>query len=101
MTLEDYLDKVAQFTDNDFGKMVRSQFKDITGTSELGMLACPTAEELEELRRAVAIMTPDEKKNACNLSDEKIQSIALDAGVDVGNLAIFINGYCLQCKRVS
>ena len=30
-----------------------------------------------------------------------IQKIAADAGIDPGNLAIFINGYTLHCKRVS
>ena len=101
ITLEEYLEKIALFTDNDYGKMVRTQFADIKGSAELAMLASPTAEELEQLKKAVAIMTIDEKQNPCNLTDEQIQSIASDAGVDSGNLAIFINGYCLQRKRVS
>jgi hypothetical protein len=65
------------------------------------MLAAPTAEELEQLKRAVAIMTPSEKLNAANLTDEQIQKIACDAGIDPANFAIFINGYALHCKRVS
>jgi hypothetical protein len=81
--------------------MVRSQFKDIKGSSELAMLAAPSAEELEQLKRALAIMTPDEKQNADNLTDEQIQKIAIDAGIDPGIFAIFINGYALHCKRVS
>lgn len=101
MTIDQYLEKVAKFAGQQFGQMVRDQFKDIQGTSELGMLACPSERELSELKKAVAIMTKDEKQNACNLSDEQIQRIALDAGVDAGNLAIFINGYVLHCKRVS
>jgi signal recognition particle GTPase len=63
------------------------------------MLASPTVEEVEQLRRAVAIMTPDEKRNAAGLSDEQIRRIAVDAQVDPANLAIFINGYALKCKR--
>ena len=101
ITLEEYLEKIALFTDNDYGKMVRTQFADIKGSAELAMLASPTAEELEQLKKAVAIMTIDEKQNPCNLTDEQIQRIASDAGVDPGNLAIFINGYCLQRNRVS
>jgi len=81
--------------------MIRSRFKDIKGSSELAMLAAPNAEELEQLKRAVAIMTPDEKENAGSLTDEQIQRIAADARIDPANLAIFINGYALQCKRVS
>jgi len=63
------------------------------------MLASPTVEEVEQLRRAVAIMTLDEKRNAAGLSDEQIRRIAVDARVDPANLAIFINGYALKCKR--
>ena len=81
--------------------MIRSRFKDIKGSSELAMLAAPNAKELEQLKRAVAIMTPDEKENAGSLTDEQIQRIAADARIDPANLAIFINGYALQCKRVS
>jgi signal recognition particle GTPase len=80
--------------------MIRSQFKDIEGGSELAMLAAPSIEELEQLKRAVTTMTRAEKQNACNLSDEQVQHIASDAGVDPANLAIFINGYILHCKRV-
>ena len=81
--------------------MVRNQFKDLSGNSELGLLACPSKDELVQLRRAVAIMTDDEKQNACNFTDVQIQRIASDAGIDPGNFAIFINGYALHCKRVS
>ena len=65
------------------------------------MLAAPTAEELEQLKKAVAIMTPEEKQNADTLTDEQIKRIAGDADVDPANFAIFINGYALHCKRVS
>ena len=65
------------------------------------MLVAPTTEELEQLKKAVAIMTPDEKQNAENLSDEQVQKIAADAQIDPANLAIFMNGYALHYKRVS
>jgi signal recognition particle GTPase len=65
------------------------------------MLVSPSAGELEQLKKAVAIMTPAEKQNAENLTDEQIHKIASDAGIDSANFAIFINGYALQCKRVS
>jgi signal recognition particle GTPase len=81
--------------------MVRNQFKDLKGSSELAMLAAPSSAELEQLKKAVAIMTPDEKQNADNLTDEQMQKIAVDAGIDPGIFAIFINGYALHCKRVS
>jgi len=101
ISIEQYLEKVARFSNSDYGMMIRSQFKDIKGSSELAMLAAPSAEELEQLRKAVAIMTPDEKQNADSLTDEQIQKIAADAQVDPANFAIFINGYALHCKRVS
>jgi molybdopterin/thiamine biosynthesis adenylyltransferase len=89
------------FAGSEYGNMIRSQFKDIEGGSELAMLAAPSEEELEQLQRAVAIMTPDEKQNAAELADEQIQKIAADAQIDPANLAIFINGYALHCRRVS
>ncbi len=101
ISIEQYLDKIARFSDNEFGKLVRNQFKDIQGTSELAMLAAPSAEELEQLKKAVAIMTPAEKQNADSLTDQQIQKIAADARTDPANFAIFINGYALHCKRVS
>lgn len=90
---------MAQFSDSDYGQMVRSQFQDIRGASELAMLAAPTADELTELKRAVAIMTPAEKENAETLTDEQIQEIAEDAQIDPANFAIFINGYAIHKKR--
>ena len=92
---------MARFSDSEYGKMIRSQFKDIRGGSELAMLAAPSSEELKQLKRAVAIMTPSEKEKADSLNDEQIQRIAADAGIDPANLAIFINGFALHCKRVS
>jgi signal recognition particle GTPase len=99
--LEQYLDKIRVFTDNDYGQIVRRQFQDIKGASELAMLAAPTAEEIRQLNKAVAIMTDNEKNNADKLSDEQIKKIAEDAGIDPAVFAIFINGYSLNCKRVS
>jgi len=101
ISMEQYLEQMARFTDDRYGQMVRRQFRDMHGSSELGMLAAPSGEELQQLRRAVAIMTPAEKQHPERLTDEQIQSIAADAQVDPANLAIFINGYVLYCKRVS
>jgi len=65
------------------------------------MLQSPTAEELDQLRKAVAIMTPSEKLTAQKLTVEQIQKIADDASVDPGLLAIFFNGYALQDKKTN
>ena len=99
MTIEQYLEKVAQFAGSEYGKMIRSQFRDIEGGSELAMLAAPSVEELEQLKKAVAIMTPAEKEKADDLTDEQVQKIAADAQIDPANLAIFINGYALHCRN--
>ena len=101
MSIEQYLVKVARFSGNEFGKLIRNQFKDMEGSSELGMLAAPTHEELEQLKKAVAIMTPGEKQNAGSLTDEQTQKIADDAKIDPANFAIFINGYALCRKSLS
>ena len=81
--------------------MIRSQFKSIDGAADLAMLAAPTADELSQLKKAVAIMTQAEKDNADNLSDEQMLKIADDAGIAPAVVAIFLNGYALACKRVS
>lgn len=101
ISIEQYIEQIEQFKDHEYGKMIRSQFKDIKGSSELAMLAAPSSEELDEIKKAVAIMTPSEKEQAENLSDEQVKKIADDAVVDQANLAIFFNGYALHCKRVS
>jgi hypothetical protein len=101
ISIDRYLDEVALFCNSEYGNRVRDRFKDGRGTSELAMLAAPTSQELEELRRAVAIMTPSEKNAADRLSDEQIEKIAVDARIDPANFAIFMNGYALLCKRVS
>ena len=101
LTIDEYLAKMAKFAGSDYGKMVRSQFRDNRGSSELAMLVSPSLEEVEELKKAVAIMTEQEKNSAHELTDEQVHRIASDAQVDAANLAIFINGYALHCKRVS
>ena len=101
ISIQQYLEKVARFSGDEYGKLVRGQFKDSRGQSELAMLAAPSPEELEQLKRAVAIMTPREKETIDNLTDEQIQRIAKDAQADPANLAIFVNGYILHSKRVS
>jgi hypothetical protein len=65
------------------------------------MLASPSKNEVEQLKKAVAIMTADEIKNAGSLTDEQVNKIARDAEIDSALFAIFINGYALNCKRVS
>jgi len=101
ITIDEYLEKLACFVNSDYGKMVRGQFKDIKGSSELAMLAAPSAAELQQLKKAVAIMTPAEKRSAGSLTDDQIQKIAADAGVDPANFAIFINGYALHCRQLA
>jgi hypothetical protein len=101
ISIKQYIEQIERFKDHEYGKMIRSQFKDIKGSSELAMLAAPSSEELDEIKKAVAIMTPSEKEQAENLSDEQVKKIADDAVVDQANLAIFFNGYALHCKRVS
>jgi hypothetical protein len=101
ISIDQFLEMVARFSGHEFGKMIRNKFKDINGSSELAMLIVPDAEELEQLKKAVAIMTPTEKQNADSLTDEQTQKIAEDAKIDPANFAIFINGYALCCKRAS
>ena len=101
VSIEQYLEIVARFSDSEYGKLVRGRFKDIKGSSELAMLAAPSAEELEQLEKAVALMTPSEKQSAANLTDEQTQKIAADADIDPAVFAIFINGYALHCKHTS
>ncbi|MFH1369712.1 MAG: hypothetical protein ABII09_00250 [Planctomycetota bacterium] len=90
---------MSRFAGSEYGRLVREQFRDNEGSSELGMLASPTAEELEQLRRSVAIMTAEEKANADKLTDEQLHKIAADAKVEPGMLAIFINGYALHYRK--
>ena len=100
MSIDLYLQKLAVLVDDEYAQRIRHQFKDNRGFSELAMLQSPNSNELEQLKKAVAIMTPAEKENTRNLNDEQVQKIAEDAGIDMGLFAIFINGYILECKRV-
>lgn len=100
VTLDMYLEKLEQFVDDDFGQRIRKNFADNRGSSELAILQTPSSDELAELKRAVAIMTPAEKERTDKLNDEEIIKIAEDARIDKGNFAIFINGYILERKRV-
>lgn len=101
ISLEEYLKRVASHAGDSYGKAFRGRFADHRGTSELAMLASPSTEELVQLERAVAIMTANEKQNAAELEDDALVKIAEDAKIDKALLAIFINGYNLECKRVS
>lgn len=93
------MEKIGSKVEDQYGKYFRSRFKDSRGTSELAMLASPSRDEFEQLKRAVAIMTPSEKASAGSLSDEQVRKIAEDARVDQGILAIFLNGYALELKN--
>ena len=48
-TIEAYLEKLAAFADDEYGRQVRGQFEDVRGDSELAMLQTPSADELEQL----------------------------------------------------
>ena len=98
-SLLEYLEKLTLYVDDEYGRRVRQNFADNKGTAELAMLASPTGEELEQLKRAVAIMTPSEKKNAEKLTDEQVAKIAEDAKIEPAILAIFINGYSLEQNK--
>jgi hypothetical protein len=82
-----------------FGRQLREHFKDFRGSSELGMLASPSREELEDLKKAVAIMTPAERAAAHELSDTQVALIASDARINPAILAIFVNGYALEHRK--
>ena len=99
ISIDEYLEKLSSFVGDAYGEQFRSQFKDVRGSSELAMLAAPTREEYEQLKKAVAIMTLTEKGNAEKLSDEQVLKISADAGIDAGVFAIFVNGYCLESKK--
>ena len=78
ISLQQFLEKVAQKTDDSFGKQFRGFFADNKGSAELAMLASPSKNEVEQLKKAVAIMTADEIKNAGSLTDEQVKKIAQD-----------------------
>jgi hypothetical protein len=96
LTIEDYLKSLEPFIDNAYGRQIRQQFQTIDGKSELAMLSSPTQDEYDQLARAVAIMTGDEKRQANRLTDEQIEKIADDANADKALVAIFFNGYAIK-----
>jgi hypothetical protein len=100
LSLDMYLEKLEQFVDDEYGQRIRQNFADDRGSSELAMLETPSSDELEQLKKAVAIMTPTEKSAIETLADEQVIKIAEDAGINTGTFAIFLNGYILECKRV-
>ena len=100
MTIDEYLEMVGKNVGNEYGRSFRRDFSDNRGTAELAMLASPSVEEYEQLKRAVAIMTSEEKNDAARLNDEQVHRIADDAGIDRADFAIFINGYGIHEKRV-
>ncbi|MHC5122784.1 MAG: hypothetical protein ACYSOR_01110 [Planctomycetota bacterium] len=99
MKIEEYLQSLEAFVDDAYGRQIRKQFQTIDGKSELAMLSSPSRDEYEQLSRAVAIMTGDEKNEAASLSDEQVERIAEDAKVDKALLAIFLNGFALKIKN--
>ena len=88
------------FVDDEYGMRVRKQFKNIGGWSEKAMLQAPSRAEFEQLKRAVAIMTPCEKESVAELMDEQVMKIAEDAGIDKGLFAIFVNGFVLEKSQI-
>ncbi len=97
--MELYLKKLSLFADDEYGRQFRRQFEDNRGSSELAMLQSPSRGELDQLEKAVAIMTPSERQNAADLTDDQVRKIADDAGIDPGIFAIFINGYVIERKK--
>ncbi|PKL48547.1 MAG: hypothetical protein CVV39_04090 [Planctomycetes bacterium HGW-Planctomycetes-1] len=100
-SLTQFLEIVSLKTDDAFGKQFRSFFADSKGSAELAMLVSPTKDEVVQLKKAVAIMTEAEKKDAERLGDLQVKKIAEDAKIDPALLAIFINGYALYCKKAT
>ena len=101
ISIDDYLNRLAAFVDNEYGRRFRTQFEDHRGAAQLAMLQSPTRDELQQLQRAVAIMTPHERQNAAQLTDDTVRRIAHDAVIDPAIFAIFINGYTLENKKRS
>ena len=100
MGLDEYLTSLERFVDDAYGRRMRSQFQSIDGRSELAMLAAPTREEYDQFCRLTEAMTPDEKQNAAQLTDEQVADIAKTAGVDPALAAIFINGFAIEKLKV-
>ena len=98
-SIEHYLETVGQCRNDGFGLRFRNQFRDSKGSAELGMLAAPSEDEYQEMRRVAAVMTTAEKDWPEGLSDEDIRAIASRCEADSGRAAIFLNGYVLARKK--
>jgi hypothetical protein len=99
LTLESYLEQVGQCCGSAFGLRYRKQFRDNRGTAELAMLAAPSREEYQDFCRVVEAMTEQEKGKPEDLSDQQMDDIAKTAGIEKGNLQIFINGFLLAKRK--
>jgi signal recognition particle GTPase len=99
MQLDEYVEKLERFAGDPYGRQFRSRFAGIDGRGELGVLQSPSREELEQIRRAVAIMTGAEKANAADLDEKQIRRIAADAQADPALIAIFLNGFALENRK--
>lgn len=99
MTIEDYLKKLERFVDDPYARQVRTCFAGLDGRSELAVLQAPSRSEYEQMARAVAQMTPQEKENAERLSQARTEQLAREADADPALLAIFLNGYALEKRK--
>ncbi len=99
MRLDEYVAKLERFAGDAYGRQFRSRFAGIDGRSELAALQSPSRDELEQIKRAAAIMTPAEKENAASLDEKQIRRIAEDAKADPALIAIFLNGFVLENRK--
>lgn len=99
MRLEEYMQQLERFAGDAYGKQFRNRFAGMDGRSELAVLQSPSRDEMEQIRRAVAIMTPAEKERAADLDEKAIKRIAEDAQADPALIAIFLNGFALENKK--
>lgn len=98
LTIDEYLQRIGRFVDEPFGRQVRKRFADRGGSSELAVLQSPSKDEYQQFVRLVGIMTPQEKADAEQLSDEQVRKLAADAKIDPALAAIFFNGFALKNK---
>lgn len=99
MRLDEYVQYLERFAGHAYGRQFRNRFAGMDGRSELAALQSPSREEMEQIRRAVAILTPAEKENAADLDEKQIRRIAEDAKADPALIAIFLNGFALENKK--
>jgi len=98
VTIDEFLQNIGRFVDEPFGRQLRKQFADRHGSSELAVLQSPSRDEYQQLVRLVGIMTPQEKADAGQLTDEQVRKLAMDAKADPALAAIFFNAYALKNK---